>query len=703
MRINLNIIKLTTAILFAVVSIPLSAQNRLTLSNVSGDARSTQIVRVSLENDVSLSGLQLLLDIPPGSCEVTTTSVATSGRAENMFSSVGYKDGKISLMLYSTSKATIAAGSGEIATFEIVMGEDPLDLRVTPVVKATDASGNVVTTQAEEFGMKCLKAKLEIPEKMIDFGRVPLNQSPVKYVTLMNAGTSPLEINAVTFSKSVFSVATSLPLNIAAGGSAQLEVRFAPEERGELTANMAIDCNSRDTYNALTLKATPFSVNELHIGDVSGESDSEVTIPLSINNMDAINGFTVEMTLPSQLEYVENSFKLNERASALTLSATCSDNKLRATAYSLKNETLQGNGGEVASFRVRLSGRSSCELKTDKAVLSAIYRGEVTDVLSASYPGNVSINYPLISVDSELSLGRTPVPEKAIATLDIRNYGNSPLVVSRVESDSELIKVDTQLPITVAPWESVPVAVSCEGTYEGDLAGILNVYSNDPDQRLVKVNCSGTRYACNELSFSAEETPAYTGILNLKVNLSNYDTVSGLQFDITYPASHFVALDDIETVGRCEGMTVDRRNISEGVDRFFCYSMSGKSIDSGDDTILVIPFEILDENKTGTINVKVSEINIGTPALENKNSTLGDISFDVTLTDWLRGDADCNGVVDSNDAVAATNHYMGTYVVQKFKNADINEDSIIDAQDSAAICNIYLTAKRSGKKQRNNK
>lgn len=637
MRVNLNIIKLTAAILFAVVSIPLSAQNRLTVSNVSGDAQSTQTVRVFLENDVPLTGLQLLLDIPPGSCEVKTASVATSGRAKNMSSSVGYKDGKLSLMLYSTSNATIGAGSGEIATFEIVMGEDPMDLHVVPVVKATDASGNVVATQAEEFGMKCLKAKLEIPEKTIDFGRVPLNQSPVKYVTLTNAGTSPLDINAVTFSETVFSVATSLPLNIAPGGSAQLEVRFAPEERGELTANMAIDCNSRDTYNALALKATPFSVNELHIGDVSGESDSEVTVPISINNMDAINGFTVEMTLPSQLEYVENSFKLNERASALTLSATCTENKLLATAYSLKNETLQGNDGEVASFKVRLSGRNSCELKTDKAVLSAIYRGEVTDVLSASYPGNVSINYPLISVDSELSLGRTPVPEKAIATLDIRNYGNSPLVVSRVESDSELIKVDTQLPVTIAPWESVPVYVSCEGTYEGDLTGVLNVYSNDPDQRLIKVNCSGTRYACNELSFSAEETPAYTGILYLKVNLSNYDTVSGLQFDIAYPTECLSSTNQAETIGRCEGMTVIRRNISQGVDRFFCYSMNGENIMPGEGTIMTIPFYVSNNNNEERVNMKATAINIGTSSLENKNSTLGDLSFAVRLPDKQTG------------------------------------------------------------------
>lgn len=67
---------------------------------------------------------------------------------------------------------------------------------------------------------------------------------------------------------------------------------------------------------------------------------------------------------------------------------------------------------------------------------------------------------------------------------------------------------------------------------------------------------------------------------------------------------------------------------------------------------------------------------------------------DEAWLDVLVGDADGNGVVDVNDAVAVVSHYLGSGGKIRLVNADVTEDGKIDNQDAAAIINLYLLNSR---------
>lgn len=61
----------------------------------------------------------------------------------------------------------------------------------------------------------------------------------------------------------------------------------------------------------------------------------------------------------------------------------------------------------------------------------------------------------------------------------------------------------------------------------------------------------------------------------------------------------------------------------------------------------------------------------------------------------MLGDADGNGNVDANDAVATRGYYTGMLASINQTNADVTADGKIDTQDAIAIRNIYLGNKRS--------
>ena len=98
-------------------------------------------------------------------------------------------------------------------------------------------------------------------------------------------------------------------------------------------------------------RADIFAVNEIYIGSGEGESNTEITIPVSVSNMEEFSGFQFDITLPSDVTFVENSSAYTSRASDHTIAANViNGNTLRFVAYSNSNATFSGNSGEVLSL-----------------------------------------------------------------------------------------------------------------------------------------------------------------------------------------------------------------------------------------------------------------------------------------------------------------------------------------------------------------
>ena len=668
------------------------AGNVVTISSVEGAPGDEVTIHVSLQNTDAVSSLQVSIPL-----DENITLVEGSGQKGSRCSghslTVGVKDGVLNIVIYSMSMAAISGSSGKVASFKLKLGNQPQTLTLTPSKTAlTNTNGKSVagTAKSGEVITRCAKAQYSTME--VDFGAVPIRDTYTKLLTVTNIGNADLTITDLQFSDiNVFSSTTSLPITIGAGSSKELNITYAPVERGNISKSLKVICNSTSKLNTIKLKAQPFAVNELHIQNVEGISDEELTISMMMNNMDAVSGYQVEFTLPEQLEYVENSFALSSRKQDHTTIVSCAGKTLCLVAYSPTDKPLTGNDGEIGTFKVKLVGRNGTELTPTKTVLSATINKKVENVVSAVYGGQVTINSPQLYGDDVLDYGDVPVTEKCEKTYTIHNYGNAPLTVSRIMFDNENLSVKETLPLTIPAWESKDVTVVYSSVEQKAFDAVMRIYSNDPDLRMKEVQVKGKRFAPNYLLVTTPEVkPTETLRINIAVN--TYDAITGMQFDLIYPGEYYEPFDGNVTLESwASGMTVEVRQIDSNTQRYFCYFLSGGGIAAGKGKVMTIQMKPKAGSvPIGTYEVNVKAIKFATSEMADKYAGT-DCESSYEVLDYILGDADGDGTVDVNDVTTTINYILKKpYSKFVFSAADVDGDDTIDVNDVQGIIDIAL-------------
>ena len=596
------------------------ADNIVTISSTEGAPDDEVTVNIGLQNTDVLSSLQVSIPMDENLTLVSNSGVLGS-RCSGHSLTVGVKDGMLNVFIYSISMAAISGTSGEVASFKLKLGNQPSTISLNPsklVLTNTNGTAVTGTTQAGTVTTRCAKAQYSTME--VDFGEVPIRSTYQKTVNVTNVGNADLTITDLVFSDvNVFSSTTTLPISIRAGQSKQLNITYAPQERGTISKTLKVECNSVSKLNTIALKAQPFAVNELHIQPTSGISDEEVTVSMTMNNMDAISGYQVEFTLPEQFEYVENSFTLSARKQDHVGVATLNGNTLRIIVYSPSDKPFTGDDGEIGSFKVKLVGRYGTMLTPSKTVLSATINNKVENVVSEVYGGNISIKSPQISCNNTLNFGAVSVTDACEKTLTIRNNGNAPLTVSRIVFNNEAMSIKESLPIVIPTYGNANVTVVCSSVEQTAFEGTMNIYSNDPDMRMKEVAVSGSRFAPNYMGVDISDI-SQSENLAIDIALSNYDAVKGLQFDIVYPGQYYNAFDNNYTLeSRAEGMSVTMRQIDSNTLRCFCYFLTGGGIAAGEGKIMSLSLNPVNDGvPLGSYTVYVRNIRFGTDEMQDK-------------------------------------------------------------------------------------
>lgn len=681
-------------LLLALLSLGMGAwaDNVVTISTTEGAPGDEVMVSVSLTNTDAVSSLQVSIPL-----DENLTLVDGSGQKGTRCSShsltVGVKDGVLNVLVYSLSMAAITGNSGEVASFRLKLGNNPTTVALTPSKTVlTSSSGLPVEASAVggEVTIRCAKAQYSTME--VDFGAVPICSTYQETVTVTNVGNDDLTLTDLVFSDiNVFSSTTSLPLTLEPGASQDLNITYAPVERGSISKTLKVECNSISKLNTIRLKAQPFAVNELHIQDASGISDEEVTVTMSMNNMDAVSGYQVEFNLPEQLQYVENSFALSDRKQDHTSIASLNGTTLRIIVYSPNDKPLTGNDGVIGTFRVKLIGRYGTELTPSRTVLSATINNSVENVVSAVYGGYIDIQSPTISTDDVLDFGAVPVTEACEQTFTISNFGSAPLTVSRILFNNENLNVSETLPLVVPSGENRDITVVYGSVEQTAFEATMQIYSNDPDLRLREVMVRGSRFAPNYISISTNDVSAGDN-LKVEVSVDNYDPMTGLQFDLTYPGQYFESFDNNVTLtARATGMTVIARQIDANTLRYFCYFLSGGSVAAGSGEVMTIQLKPKNNVVGGSYSVSLSNITFGTTDMANKYAGEETLQSMFEAEDFLLGDVNDNGEIDIGDAVCIVN-----YLVNKLNSvfievaADLNGNNQIDIGDAVMVVNILV-------------
>lgn len=666
----------------AMLVIAMHAGNSISLSTASGHPGEEVTIGLSLANTDAVSALEITIPLGEHLKYVDGSCRLNAGRVEDHQVSASQVDNALKIYIYSFDLKAVKGNEGQLLEFKLKLGKEPGSYSLIPSVMLSNAAGTRLACETGVNGSISIFApKISISSTKIDFGHIPLHATYSKTFTLANTGNEPLSVESIALDDNAMSISEQ-SFTVASGSAKDIVINYTPVTRGEAKSIVVVTSNAINGTQKIEITADPYSVNELHVGNASGIGDDVVTVTLSMNNMEPIVAIQTKFILPEALVYVDGSAKMLSRSNGHQVVGTASGQELTLAAYSIGNTPFIGNEGEIISFDVRLKGTSGTYyLNPIETVLS---NASEENMMSAVYPGNVSIQSPKIEADGILDFGNGPITEPLRASYSVHNSGSASMTIDRIIFLAEQYNVLTKLPLNVGPGETGTISVQYTPTVEGQFGTTMQVYSNDPTNRMKSVTVKGSIYAPNSLSLAGETQS--DGGYKLSVALSNYTEIVALQFDVVGLVN--ATYESFTKSARLSKHSVSVVDLGNDKYRILAYSMGNDVIDGNDGEIMSLLFS----SKTSTTTeIKLENVTISDCLGTNKCSALPTSIIAKYGNTAVKGDVNGDGVVDIADINTIINIILQlTDPSSTVGNPDINGDTVIDIADLNAIINIIL-------------
>lgn len=588
--------------------------NILSQSGVPGD---TIELSVELSNTDNIVAAEILIPISEDIKYVNGSALLNSARSNGHQISASQNGDDLRIYIYNLGLQPISGSSGELVTCSLVIGKEPKIQNITPNVILSDANGNEVTSSVSNATITILASKMQVVNKTIDYGHIPIRSSYHQNLSIFNEGTASMTIDSISFSSDRFST-SQLPMTIQSGRSKNIDIEYNPTNRGSISEKLVIYSNAVNgqfkTVNTVTLTADPYSVNEIHVGGASGMNDDTVDVHLTMNNMDPIVAGEISFVIPSTLLSVENGFSLSDRATDHIAFSRHHGDTLSLYFYSPTNSPLSDDDGEIGIVRFKLNGVSGGYYLSPIDVKLSTVNEE--NVLSQAYDNIVWIQSADIVVPSNADFGTSSILDTATVLVPITNVGHADLVINNVTFLAEGYHCETELPLTIQYSQTENLEISYVPSVEGAFNTTMQVYSNDPDTRMASVRLSGNIFEPNELSISSSRNDSN---FIIEVNLDNYSNISAVQFDVKgVPSSAIVS-----GTSRLSSHSAMQTPISEGI-RVLAFSMSNAYITDHSGKIFDIAFPVANID---SVHISINSIMLSSVSGTNK-STQDSVTFD---------------------------------------------------------------------------
>ena len=409
-----------------------------------------------------------------------------------------------------------------------------------------------------------------------------------------------------------------------------------------------------------------------------------------MNSMEPIVAMQCAFKLPKQLEYVANSLAVNTtRSNGHQALSTLRGDTLFLAIFSMTNQPLHANDGEVATFQLRLNGSSGTYyLKPIDVVLSNITE---ENMVSATSQGSVRINAPAISSNASLSFGNIPIIEVAYATYSVRNNGSAPLVLERATFLAEGYSIVEELPITIANYQTTTITVAYQPTEEGDFSTTMNLYTNDPNNRLKTVALSGHVFEPNALSLTGQSNQ--DGTYTLSMAMDNYTDIVAVQYDLHWRSDMTTSQSAFIPSARMQNHNAVVTPLDEDSYRIIIYSMSNATIAGHAGELHQLVF-----TPQGDVNYCGSTISIDNIVLSNAagsdKTSVKTTSLRTTHTKWANDTATaCNQYVWNGTTYTETGVYIDTIPSQagcdSIVTLTLTINNSITTEQTEVACDSY--------------
>lgn len=686
------------SLLLLLLTSQMQAQTVVSLTSGTGHPGDEVEVNVALTGVASVTALQL--HIPLGSALTYvegSAKLSTDLATNNHELSVSQSDETLKILVHSIPLKTFKAASGALLSFKLQLGSEPgtYDLIPTPVL--SDVQGKTVKCNVSKGQMTVLSPKIQLSTNTIHFGRVPIRGTYTENIVVTNIGNEPLEVKTANCSLAHISVGT-LPFTLAAGAKQPLTVTYAPTQYGKEEGTITLTSNAANGNQRIDFDAEPYSVNILSVSDANGKSDEEVTIHVNLQNMEQIVAAQGSIKLPEGVTYVEESAQLNaSRANGHQLSATSTNGLLSFYVHSANNTALKGVEGELLTFRLKIgSTGGSYQLTLSDVILSNI---EGKDMTSSTEGATLRIAAPQIACANELDFGKVSI-EEGVATraFTIRNTGEKALSISRVEFSSPEFSLTTTLEALnaqLSTQNSADLMISYKPNGEQQLETMIQIYSNDPDNRMIVVALKAQSYHPNSLSLSGKHTNEPAGGYEVTVNLQNTLPIVALQFDIHWIAEMTTTQDQLALSLRASDHQITLYHVDATTYRVFIYSNTNAAIAAGEGPLLSIIYNKESEVQIEQTIIQIDNVILSTLEEKNRASTMT-ASMVVKAQEpdepeGLLGDANGDGIVTVTDVVCVVEYIQGRQPAGFNKKlADVTQDGDITVSDIAGIINIIM-------------
>jgi hypothetical protein len=597
------------------------AQNTFSISSESVEVGDNFTLDIDLANSNEVTAFQFDLNHNENAYELTSGSTLTT-RTENHTLSVSTVDeNTIRVLVYSASNEVIGVGNGTVLSLTFSSKNEPgtYNLLLSDIV-LSDQNGESVSVNSTNGSITLLGPRYDLITSSVDFGEVPMESSTTQNISINNSGNEDLVILSSTIDEP-FSIAQTLPVTITPGNSSSFTVEVDTSSKQEVTSELTFSTNDQDPLRATqstTIQANIFAVNEIYIGSGQGVSNSEITIPVTISNMEPFSAFQFDITLPNDVIYSENSIVFSSRSQDHVINASIiNTNTIRFVSYSGTNTNFTGNDGEVFSFKIIPNITSGTyNLPISDAIIS---NEDLVDITSDVYNGSFTINAPSLSTSVQVvDYGNIPITDVQTTSITLTNTGSATLIIDELVFDSSNLLFPLEIPTTLEVNESTTVALEFTPSQTGSFNEDISIRNNSPEEQQI-INVLANVFSPNYLSIS--DTNVFKGnSYEIPLNLVNNENIRAIQYDLNIPEGFIFDLDNVVESSILNNFTTSISSLGNNNYRFLIYTVSNDFINSGDETILLLPIFVENTIDLGQYTFEISNVVLSSESNQNISS-----------------------------------------------------------------------------------
>ena len=613
--------KKIVGLLIFLISFTTVAQNTFSISSKSEAQGNPFTIDIGLTNSNEVSAFQFDLSLNENAYELSSGSTLTARASSHTLSVNTFDENTIRVLVYSNSNQVISAGSGTVLKIAFTSKNEPntYNLSISNIV-LSDQNGESVSANSTSGSVTLLGPRYDLSTTAEDFEKIPMGSSPTRNVTITNSGNEGLEIASYAI-VAPFSIAQNFPVTITPGNSTSFTLEVDTSTKQEVTSELTFSTNDQDPFRAiqsLTIQADIFAVNEIHIGSGQGASNSEITIPVSINNMEYFSGFQFDVTLPIDVNYVENSAVFSSRSEDHAIAASMiNSNTLRFVSYSGSNTNFSENDGEVFSFKIIPNINSGTyNLPITDAIIS---NEDLVNITSDVFNGSFTINAPKLSTSVQVvDYGNIPITEVQTTNVTLTNTGSATLIIDELVFDSNKLSFPLEIPTTLEVNESTTVALEFTPTQIGSFNENISIRNNSPEEQQI-INVKANVFSPNYLKLQNTDL-SRSNSNNININLVNEDNIRAIQFDLNIPDGFTFYKDYVIKTSILNNFTTSISSLGNNSYRFIIYTIGNDFIVSDDETILMLPIFIENTIDLGQYTFEFSNVVLSSESNQNISS-----------------------------------------------------------------------------------